>query len=197
MNDAREALLERLPSASLTAEELRARSWWKGSDLYLIVDDYDLVAGATNPLLPIMDLLPQARDIGLHVVLARSAGGAGRAMFEPVVQRLREMGTPTLLMSASKDEGQLFGVKPQALPAGRGFLVARRGAPAWCRPRWPARRSRSERGPRGPPIRSGDARVSAQKIPDYGPAPGTRPPGSGRRGWPAGRQCRRRPRGIT
>ena len=129
VNDAREALLERLPSASLTAEELRARSWWKGSDLYLIVDDYDLVAGATNPLLPLVDLLPQARDIGLHVVLARSAGGAGRAMFEPVVQRLREMGTPTLLMSASKDEGQLFGVKPQALPAGRGYLVGRRGAP--------------------------------------------------------------------
>ena len=129
VNDAREALLERLPSASLTAEELRARSWWKGSDLYLIVDDYDLVAGAMNPLLPIVDLLPQARDIGLHVVLARSAGGAGRAMFEPVVQRLREMGTPTLLMSASKDEGQLFGVKPQALPAGRGYLVARRGSP--------------------------------------------------------------------
>jgi hypothetical protein len=32
-------------------------------------------------------------------------------------------------MSASKDEGQLFGIKPQALPAGRGYLVARRGAP--------------------------------------------------------------------
>jgi S-DNA-T family DNA segregation ATPase FtsK/SpoIIIE len=93
------------------------------------VDDYDLVAGASNPLLPIVDLLPQARDIGLHLILARSAGGAGRAMFEPVVQRLREMGTPTLLMSASKDEGQLFGIKPQALPAGRGYLVARRGAP--------------------------------------------------------------------
>ncbi len=127
--DAREALLERLPSASLTADELRARSWWKGADLYLIVDDYDLVAGASNPLLPMVDLLPQARDIGLHLILARSAGGAGRAMFEPVVQRLREMGTPTLLMSASKDEGQLFGIKPQALPAGRGYLVARRGAP--------------------------------------------------------------------
>ena len=52
--DAREALLERLPSASLTADELRARSWWKGADLYLIVDDYDLVAGASNPLRPIV-----------------------------------------------------------------------------------------------------------------------------------------------
>jgi S-DNA-T family DNA segregation ATPase FtsK/SpoIIIE len=128
ISDAREALLERLPTASLTAAELRGRSWWKGSDLFLIVDDYDLVAGATNPLLPLLDLLPQARDIGLHVVLARSAGGAGRAMFEPVVQRLREMGTPTLLMSASPDEGQLFGVKPQPLPPGRGYLIARRAA---------------------------------------------------------------------
>jgi S-DNA-T family DNA segregation ATPase FtsK/SpoIIIE len=130
VNDARGALIERLPSASLTAGELRARSWWKGSDLFLIVDDYDLVAGATmNPLLPLVDLLPQARDIGLHLVLARSAGGAGRALFEPVIQRLREMGTPTLLMSANKDEGQLFGVKPQTLPAGRGYLTARRAAP--------------------------------------------------------------------
>ena len=153
MNDAREALLERLPSARLTAEELRARSWWKGSDLYLIVDDYDLVAGATNPLLPIMDLLPQARDIGLHVVLARSAGGAGRAMFEPVVQRLREMGTPTLLMSASKDEGQLFGVKPQALPAGRGYLVARRGAPRLVQTALASDAAPVGAGPSRPPIR--------------------------------------------
>jgi S-DNA-T family DNA segregation ATPase FtsK/SpoIIIE len=153
VNDAREALLERLPSARLTAEELRARSWWKGSDLYLIVDDYDLVAGATNPLLPIMDLLPQARDIGLHVVLARSAGGAGRAMFEPVVQRLREMGTPTLLMSASKDEGQLFGIKPQALPPGRGYLVARRGAPRLVQTALAGEAAPVGAGPSRPPIR--------------------------------------------
>jgi S-DNA-T family DNA segregation ATPase FtsK/SpoIIIE len=129
VSDARGALIERLPSANLTADVLRARSWWKGSDLFLIVDDYDLVTGAANPLLPLIDLLPQARDIGLHVVLARSAGGAGRAMFEPIIQRLREMGTPTLLMSANKDEGRLVGIKPQALPAGRGYLTARRAPP--------------------------------------------------------------------
>ena len=93
------------------------------------MDDYDLVAGASNPLLPLVDLLPQAREIGLHLVLARSAGGAGRAMFEPVVQRLREMGSTALLMSASKDEGPIFGVKPQTLPAGRGYLVTRRSEP--------------------------------------------------------------------
>ena len=123
---AREALVKRLPPADLTADQLRNRSWWNGSDLFIIVDDYDLVAGASNPLLPLVDLLPQAREIGLHLVLARSAGGAGRAMFEPVIQRLREMGSTALLMSASKDEGPLFGIKPQALPCGRGHLATRK-----------------------------------------------------------------------
>ena len=129
LNDAREALVSRLPPADLTADQLRNRSWWRGSDLFVIVDDYDLVAGASNPLLPLVDLLPQAREIGLHLVLARSAGGAGRAMFEPVIQRLREMGSTALLMSASKDEGPIFGVKPQTLPPGRGYLVTRRAEP--------------------------------------------------------------------
>ena len=129
LNDAREALVSRLPPADLTADQLRNRSWWHGSDLFIIVDDYDLVAGATNPLLPLVDLLPQAREIGLHLILARSAGGAGRAMFEPVIQRLREMGSAALLMSASKDEGPIFGVKPQTLPPGRGYLATRRVDP--------------------------------------------------------------------
>jgi S-DNA-T family DNA segregation ATPase FtsK/SpoIIIE len=126
IKDAHEALIKRLPPSDLTAAQLRSRSWWSGSDLFLIVDDYDLVAGMTNPLLPIVDLLPQARDIGLHLVLARSAGGAGRAMFEPVVQRLREMGSSALLMSSGKDEGSLFGLKPAAQPPGRGQLATRR-----------------------------------------------------------------------
>ena len=66
--------------------------------------------------------------MGLHVILARSAGGAGRAMFDPVIQRLREMGSPGLIMSGSKDEGALLGgVRPSALPCGRGVLVTRRG----------------------------------------------------------------------
>jgi S-DNA-T family DNA segregation ATPase FtsK/SpoIIIE len=127
INDVREALAQRLPPPDLTPAQLRSRSWWKGSDLFLLVDDYDLVAGVTNPLLPIADLIPQARDIGLHLIVARSAGGAGRAMFDPIIQRIREMGSPGLLMSGSKDEGSLLGsVRPQAQPPGRGFFVERR-----------------------------------------------------------------------
>jgi DNA segregation ATPase FtsK/SpoIIIE, S-DNA-T family len=61
------------------------------------------------------------------VILARSAGGAGRAMFDPVIQRLREMGSPGLIMSGSKDEGALLaGVRATPQPCGRGFLVTRR-----------------------------------------------------------------------
>ncbi|HEX4061155.1 MAG TPA: type VII secretion protein EccCa [Streptosporangiaceae bacterium] len=127
--DATEALVKRLPPADLTPAQLRSRSWWSGSDLYLIVDDYDLVTGLANPLQPLIDLIPQARDIGLHVVLARSAGGSGRAMFEPVLQRLREMGSPALVMSGNKDEGVVFGVKPQSLPPGRGYMSSRRAEP--------------------------------------------------------------------
>lgn len=121
------ALQKRLPPADLTPDQLRERSWWSGSDLYVVVDDYELVATSSNPLAPLSDLLPQARDIGLHVVLARSAGGAGRAMYDPVIQRIREMSSPGLVMSGNRDEGALLGnVRPGPLPPGRGHLVDRR-----------------------------------------------------------------------
>jgi len=127
VNDVREAMTVRLPPPDLTPQQLRSKSWWRGSDLFLIVDDYDLVAGGTNPLMQLAEMIPQARDIGLHIVLARSAGGAGRAMFDPVIQRIREMGSPGLIMSGSRDEGGLIGgIRPQAQPPGRGLFVERR-----------------------------------------------------------------------
>jgi S-DNA-T family DNA segregation ATPase FtsK/SpoIIIE len=123
-----EAMTKRLPPEDISPERLRARDWWSGADLYLIVDDYDLVStGMTNPLAPLLEFLPQARDIGLHLIIARAMGGAGRAMFEQVIQRMKEIGTPMLIMSGNKDEGILAGtVKPEPLPAGRGRLVTRR-----------------------------------------------------------------------
>ncbi|HLI38750.1 MAG TPA: type VII secretion protein EccCa [Streptosporangiaceae bacterium] len=127
ISEVRDAMLQRLPPPDLTPAQLRSRSWWHGAELFLIVDDYDLVAGTTNPLLPIADLIPQGRDIGLHVILARSAGGAGRSLFDPVIQRIRDMGSPGLLMSGSRDEGALLGgVRPEAQPPGRGLFVERR-----------------------------------------------------------------------
>ncbi|MEJ3743615.1 type VII secretion protein EccCa [Actinomycetes bacterium KLBMP 9797] len=119
---------ERLPGPNVTPEQLRNRSWWKGPDLYLLIDDYDLVAGSmSNPLTPLLEYLPQARDIGLHLVLTRRIGGAGRAMFDPVIGRIRELASPGLMMSGPREEGALFGnMRPQILPPGRAWLFTRR-----------------------------------------------------------------------
>jgi DNA segregation ATPase FtsK/SpoIIIE, S-DNA-T family len=122
-----ERLQARMPGENVTQQQLRARSWWSGPELYLVVDDYDLVAGATgNPLTPLVDYLPHAKDLGLHVVVARRSGGAARAMFDPVLARLRDLGCMGLMMSASPDEGILLGsVRPSAQPPGRGTLITR------------------------------------------------------------------------
>ncbi|MGR6317677.1 type VII secretion protein EccCb [Micromonospora soli] len=127
LSSIRSALQERLPGPEVTRAQLRDRSWWQGPDLYLLVDDYDLVAsGGTNPLTVLLDLLPQARDVGLHLIVARRVGGAARALYEPVLQRLRDLASPGLLMSGSRDEGPILGgLRPQPLPPGRGTLVRR------------------------------------------------------------------------
>lgn len=126
--DVRASMQRRLPGPDVTPEQLRSRSWWSGPELFLVVDDYDLVVTpAENPLAALADLLPQARDIGLHVILARRSGGANRSLFEPVLQRIRELGSPGLVLSAHKDEGTLLGSYRSApLPPGRGMLVSRR-----------------------------------------------------------------------
>ncbi|MFC5925293.1 type VII secretion protein EccCa [Micromonospora vulcania] len=121
-------LERRAPGPEVTAQQLRDRSWWSGPELFVLVDDYDLVAaGPANPLRALEEHLPRARDVGLHLVLARRSGGAGRAQYEPVVQRLRELSTAGLVMAGSPDEGALVGpVRPGPLPPGRARLVTRR-----------------------------------------------------------------------
>ena len=57
-------------------------------------------------MVQLLEFLPQARDIGLHLVLTRSAGGAGQGMYEPVVRSLRDMGTPGVLLSGSQGRGR-------------------------------------------------------------------------------------------
>ncbi|GAB3856034.1 hypothetical protein GCM10029963_51720 [Micromonospora andamanensis] len=121
-------LQDRTPGPQVSPTELRERSWWSGPELFVLVDDYDLVAsGPANPLRALEEHLPHARDVGLHLVLARRSGGAARAQYEPLVQRLRELSTSGLVMSGSPDEGALVGpVRPGPLPPGRGRLFTRR-----------------------------------------------------------------------
>jgi S-DNA-T family DNA segregation ATPase FtsK/SpoIIIE len=118
----------RQPGPDVTADQLRNRSWWKGPEVFVIVDDYDLVATqGGNPLAPLAEYLPMARDLGFHMIVSRASGGASRALFEPVIQRMREARQPGLLLSGDRDEGQLIGsIRPSRLPAGRGTLVSRK-----------------------------------------------------------------------
>jgi S-DNA-T family DNA segregation ATPase FtsK/SpoIIIE len=140
LREVRQVMEGRLPGREVTPEQLRDRSWWSGPDLFVLVDDYDLVSGATNPVAVLQDLLPQARDIGLHLVLARRTGGASRSLFEPVTATLRDLSSPGILLSGDRDEGPLVGgLRPSVQPPGRGWLVTRRGGRrlvqlAWLEP---------------------------------------------------------------
>jgi len=120
-------LSARLPGPGVTQQQLRDRSWWSGPELHVVVDDYDLVAGAAgNPLSPLLDLLPHASDIGLHVTVARRSGGAARAMFDPLLARMRDLGATGIIMSTSPEEGPLLGsARPMTLPPGRAVVVRR------------------------------------------------------------------------
>lgn len=141
ISDVTSSLSRRLPGPDVTQAQLRNRSWWSGPDLYVLVDDYDLVATqGGNPLAPLLDFLAQAKDVGLHVIVARRSGGSARAIYEAFLARLRELSTPGIVMSGSKDEGPLLGtVKPSPMPPGRGILVGRRAGQqlvqlAWLQP---------------------------------------------------------------
>jgi DNA segregation ATPase FtsK/SpoIIIE, S-DNA-T family len=121
------SLKERLPPSDVTQQQLKERSWWHGPDLYVLIDDYDLIPGGAlnHPLGPLVEYLAQARDIGVRVVIARRIGGAGRAIMDPIIGRLKDLSCNGLVMSGTKEEGALFGYKAQLMPPGRGMLVSR------------------------------------------------------------------------
>lgn len=131
--DALQDLMQRrTPSADVTAQQLRDRSWWQGPSVYVVVDDYDLVSTSSgNPLGKLTELLPFARDVGVRFIIARSGAGASRAAYEPFMQRMMELGAQGVLLSGDPQEGDVLGgARMRPMPAGRGIFVSRqRGNP--------------------------------------------------------------------
>ena len=117
----------RLPGSDVTAEQIRERSWWSGPEFWVLVDDYDLaVTMSGNPIAELIDLLPQASDIGLHVVLTRRMGGAARATFEKVLQMMGDLAVTGILLSGNPSEGAIInGVKPRRAIPGRAQVIHR------------------------------------------------------------------------
>jgi S-DNA-T family DNA segregation ATPase FtsK/SpoIIIE len=151
-----------------------------GPRYVVLVDDYDLLPAASgSPLGPLLDLLGQGRELGLHLVLARGVAGAARASFEPVFQRLRELGGPGLIMSGDPGEGPLLcGQKAAPLPPGRGLLVRRRQPPTLVQVAYsppPAPTGAAVPGPTteaehatGRPAAAPVARLLARPVPEPG-----------------------------
>lgn len=113
-----EVLRERIPSGDISPAQLRDRSWWSGPELFVVVDDAD-----SDPGLDILvEFLPFAADIGLHLVLGRRSGQFQRACFDPVMEAIRDQ-TAWVVLSAPRDDGPIAGVRTTKRPPGRATFV--------------------------------------------------------------------------
>ncbi|MFQ6331542.1 type VII secretion protein EccCa [Nocardia sp. CWNU-33] len=116
----------RRPPDGVTPQQLKDRSWWNGPEIFVVVDDYHMVAqrGAMNPLDAMKDIIVDGRDTGLHVIVARNIAQADSAMYDSVLGQIKNLNSSGLIMDGSKLDGMLIGdVKPTKQPVGRGILV--------------------------------------------------------------------------
>ncbi|MFC9897783.1 type VII secretion protein EccCa [Nocardia sp. NPDC127579] len=121
-----EKMRARRPPASVTSRQLAERSWWSGPEVFVIVDDYHMVAqrGALNPLEPLKEVLVDSRDTGLHVIAARNIAQADTALYDNVIGQMKNLNSAGLIMDGSRLDGTLIGdVKAAKQPIGRGILV--------------------------------------------------------------------------
>ncbi|MFF4792925.1 type VII secretion protein EccCa [Streptomyces sp. NPDC001276] len=132
MNGSQRALKTRLPGPDISPSRMRQADWWSGPRLFVLVDDYDMLGGSNafdHPFAPLFEFLALGHEVGLHIVVARSATGAGRGSSDLLLRRLGEVNTPGILMSCPPAEGYVFGnIKPRNLPPGRARYIARNRA---------------------------------------------------------------------
>ncbi|TXC99881.1 type VII secretion protein EccCa [Streptomyces sp. ISID311] len=126
------AIKTRLPGPDITPARMRRADWWTGPRLFVLVDDYDMVGSVRNydhSFAALFEHLALGHEVGLHIVVARSATGAGRGLGDQLLRSMDEVNTPGLLLSCPPSEGYLFGnIKPRNLPPGRAQYIARRKA---------------------------------------------------------------------
>ncbi|MFE4654273.1 type VII secretion protein EccCa [Streptomyces sp. NPDC056707] len=122
------AITERVPGADIPPSRMRLCDWWSGPRLFLLVDDYEMVASGPfdTPFDPLLPHLALGYEVGLHFVVARASSGSLRAISDPLVRRIMDVNSTALLMSCPPAEGAFLSVKPRLLPPGRAFHIARR-----------------------------------------------------------------------
>lgn len=110
----------------VTSQQLKDRSWWSGPEIFVVVDDYHMVAQRSmlNPLDALKDVIIDGRDIGLHLVVARNIAQADTALYDNVLGQMKNVNSSGLIMDGSRLDGILIGdVKPMKQPVGRGIFV--------------------------------------------------------------------------
>ncbi|MGV0810691.1 type VII secretion protein EccCb [Mycolicibacterium boenickei] len=120
-------LKKRLPPPDLTTAQLRARSWWSGPDVVLLVDDWHMVvaaAGMMSPMAPLGPLLPAAADIGLHIIVTCQMSQAHRSTMDKFVGAAYGAGSPTLFLSGEKNDFPSRDIIVKKRPPGQAFLVS-------------------------------------------------------------------------
>ena len=117
-----DGLMERrAPEADITPQQLRDRSWWTGPQLFVIIDDYDLVA--TQQRQPAGACSPRTCPSPATSACASSSPAAPPAppapSYEPFMQRIKELGAQGVVLSGDPGEGDLLGsVRPRPMPPG-------------------------------------------------------------------------------
>ncbi len=92
--------------------------------IVLVIDDFELVAALPkNPGTELKDVARQARDLGLHVIVAGAISDLNKS-FDPLAQQAKAVRAGVIL-SGDPQENPILGVKLADLPAGRGFFVQR------------------------------------------------------------------------
>jgi len=119
-------LKKRLPPADLTTAQLRARSWWTGFDVVLLVDDWHMIVGAASgmpPMAPLFPLMPAAADIGLHIVVTCQISQAYKATMDKFVGTAFGAGSPTMFLSGDKADYPSKEIQVKRRPPGQAFLL--------------------------------------------------------------------------
>lgn len=123
-------LKKRLPPADLTSAALRARSWWTGFDVVLLVDDWHMIVaagGGMPPMGPLAPLLPAAPDIGLHIIVTCQISQAYKASMDRFVGSAFGAGSPTMFLSGEKQDFPSSEFRVKKRPPGQALFVTSEG----------------------------------------------------------------------
>lgn len=131
----------RRPPAGLSAADLAAWSY-QGHTHYLIIDDVDSIPDSPalsgpyagqRPWTTLIELLAQAGDLGLRVIVTgRATGSAHALMTNPLLRRLNDLQATTLMLSGNPaDSGKIRGHRFGRLPAGRAMLLGDTDEPTY------------------------------------------------------------------